>query len=331
MLQTSGLEQAVPAVLCNVTSQLVPTTAADRLHLIASQTHRNNFVQLQDPEKRLEALTEYLKVWRAVYKCGLTGQFSSTAPVVFVWKDLCAIGGRFESYACPAMQFEHAMCCVAAAMLHVAIVRDTVKGAPKNTISRLHAAHALVCEAEYTMNNWQASSLTKAGLPLVLQTESLLGLKEYVSGWYGVSFALCASSKQLFKAESECWHFSQQHFSKAMLGTVPAEQWNASMEALQKQSAVMCALSLAQLASITHQADGNKPPVGQALAALKSVQMHGYHSELVDGAVERLTRDNNSIYFQMVTLGTLENIELPALEVYNNELGALSGITLRLI
>lgn len=331
MLQTSGLEQAVPAVLCNVTSQLVPATAADRLHLITSQTHRNNFVQLQDAEKRLEALTEYLKVWRAVYRCGLTGQPSSTAPIVFVWKDLCGIGGRFDAYASPAMQYEHAMCCVAAAMLHVTLVRDTVKANPKNTISRLQAAHALIGEAEFTMNNWQASSLTKAGLPLILQAESLQGLKEYITGWYGVAFALCASSKQLFKAESECWNFSQQHFSKAVLGTVPAEKWNAAMEALQKQSAVMCALSLAQLASITHQADGNKPPVGQALAALKSVQMHGYHSELVDGAVERLTRDNNSIYFQMVTLGTLENIELPALQVYNNALSDASSVTLRLI
>ena len=143
-----------------------------------------------------------------------------------------------------------------------------------------------------------------------------------------MAFAQCASSKQLFKAETECWNFSQQHFSKAMLATVPAEKWNASMEALQKQSAVRCALSLAQLASIVHQVDGNKPPIGQALAVLKSVQTFNYHTELVDAAIERLTKDNNSIYFQMVSLGTLENIELPALKLYTS--GSTDGLTVML-
>ena len=223
------------------------------------------------------------------------------------------------------------MCCVAAATLHMSIVRDTIKAAPKNAISRLHAAHALVCEAEFTMNNWQATALIKGGLPLILQTESLQGLKEYIHGWYGCAFALCASSKQLFKAECECWQFSQQHFSKAMLSTVPADKWNESMDALQKQSAVMCALSMAQLASITHQADGSKPPVGQALASLKSVQMLGYHTDLVDAAIERLTKDNNSIYFQLVSLGTVENIELPPMEIYTNKITEAGSTTLRLL
>ena len=104
MLDTSRIEDAVPAVLCNVTTQLVPATPADRVHLITAQTHRNNFVQLQDAEKRLDALNEYMKVWRGVYKFGLTGQPSCVAPIVFVWKDLCGIGGRFDTYACPAMQ-----------------------------------------------------------------------------------------------------------------------------------------------------------------------------------------------------------------------------------
>ena len=87
MLTTSGLEQNVPGVLCTVTSNLVPATPADRLHLLTAQTHRNNFVNLQDNEKRLEALMQYMKIWRGVYKFGLTGQPSSTAPIVFVWKD----------------------------------------------------------------------------------------------------------------------------------------------------------------------------------------------------------------------------------------------------
>jgi len=331
MLQTSEAEQAVPAVLCSVTTLLVPATAADRLHLITAQTHRNNFAQLLDADKRLEALTEYLKVWRGVLKCGTTGQPSSTAPVIFMWKDVAGIGGRFDTYASPAMQYEHSMLCVAGALLHVGIVRKTVESTPKSTIAHLHSAHSLLCEAEFTMNNWHASELVKAGLPLVLQTESLHGLKSYVLGWQGVAFAMSAASQQLFQAESECWHFAQQHFSKAMLSTVPAEPWNASMDVLQKQTAVRCALALSQLASIMYQPDGRKPPVGQALAALKSVQMSGYYTELVDGAIERLTADNNSIYFQMVSLAPLETIELPQLEMYTSSTANATAVALKLI
>ena len=112
MLTTSSLEQNVPGVLCTVTSNLVPAPPADRLHLLTAQTHRNNFVNLQDNEKRLEALMQYMKIWRGVYKFGLTGQPSSTAPIVFVWKDLCAIGGRFDMYACPAMQVRSSCSCI---------------------------------------------------------------------------------------------------------------------------------------------------------------------------------------------------------------------------
>lgn len=60
---------------------------------------------------------QYMKIWRGVYKFGLTGQPSSTAPIVFVWKDLCAIGGRFDTYACPAMQVQTN--CSLHAFLHV--------------------------------------------------------------------------------------------------------------------------------------------------------------------------------------------------------------------
>ena len=125
MLTTSNLEQAVPAVLCSVTANLVPATPADRLHLLSAQTYRNNFVNLKDNEKRLEALCEYIKIWRGVYKFGLTGQPSSTAPIVFVWKDLCAIGGRFDTYACPAMQVRTS-CFLHAFLLHILYSMSTL-------------------------------------------------------------------------------------------------------------------------------------------------------------------------------------------------------------
>jgi len=51
----------------------------------------------------------------------------------------------------------------------------------------------------------------------------------------------------------------------------------------------------------------------------------------VDAAIERLTQDNNSIYFQLVSLGVVENIELPALEIYTNKISEAGSITLRLL
>lgn len=267
-------------------------------------------------EKKREALDAYMLIWRGVYKAAQCSLPSSHAPIIFTWNDQAGIGGRFDSYSFPCVQYEHCMLCVSKCILNIMCARNLMIHTPKDAIALLQDAHRHACEAEVVMQTWDISALLKAFLPACVHPESLSAMKQHVCAWQAVAFANGANLKQLYQAESESWARARLCFSKCELHSVPAQLWNANMESLSNQCAVKAALALSQQASISHAPPGTAPPIGRALAALMHVQKLELEVEVVDAAIERLSRDNNSVYFQSVVDLPIEPIELPKLDEF---------------
>lgn len=304
---------------CAVLSQLVPSTTSTRSLLISGQSNRVMFQQATDVDKKKDALDAYLSVWRAVYKAGQCTLPSSKAPVVFTWNDQVGIGGRFDAYSFPSMQFEHCMLCVCKCILNTSCARDIMIHTPKDSLTLLQEAHQHICEADVVMQSWNVSPMLKAFLPAVLHPESLGAIKQNVCGWQAVAFAQAASLKQLYQAESESWARARACFDKCTLHNVPAELWNSNMVSLTNQCAVKAALALSQQASISHAPPGTNPPIGRALAALQHVRGLDIEIDAVEAAIERLSKDNNSVYFQSIVSLPIEPIELPKLPEFSRE------------
>lgn len=309
----------VSVLQCLALSQLVPSTTSARGLLISGQSHRVMFQQATDVDKKLDALQAYMPIWRAVYKAGQCSLPSSQAPIVFSWHDQAGIGGRFDVYSFPSMQFNHCMLCVCKCILDVSCARKKMLQLPKESLAMLQDAHRHASEALVVMQTWGLPPLLKAFLPACLHLESLAAMKQYVCGWQAVAFAQAANLKQLYQAESESWARARVCFSKCDLHAVPAESWNANVVSLSNQCAVKAALALSQQASISHAPPGSNPPVGRALAALQHVQSLMIEADAVEAAIERLSSVNNSVYFQSVVSLPIEPIELPNMDEFSRE------------